>query len=419
MGGASFTRVAGEGFEPTKAMPSDLQSDPFGRSGNLPCSVVHSRSERVKAAQRRSRGTLPNCGSVATVQPIGPRGKIEAAPRDRARLQWTVSQAPQHPVSTPSAQPDAASATAPAATAPPASIDRTGALLGVTAYVLWGAMPLFFPLLQPAGPIEIIAHRVVWSLLFCLLLLVVMRKLPAYRAAFRSRRTVGLLAIAAVLVATNWTVYVYGVLSGHVLDAALGYFINPLVTVLLAVVVLKERLRPAQWVALGIGTAAVIVLTIGVGRLPWIALTLAMSFGLYGLIKNRVGRDVEALPGLAVETTLLFPVSLGYLVFLGATGAGTFATEGAGHALLLASSGVVTALPLLLFSAAARRLPLSLVGMLQYLAPVLQFLVGLLVFNEDMPPARWAGFSLVWLALIILSVDGLRAMRGTRLTVPR
>ena len=231
-----------------------------------------------------------------------------------------MSQAPQHPVNDLSAPPDPSRPGAPGTPGASAPIDRLGVVLGASAYFLWGAMPLFFPLLQPAGPLEIISHRVVWSLLFCLLLLLVMRKLPAYRAVFRVRRTVGLLAIAAVLVATNWTVYVYGVLSGHVLDAALGYFINPLVTVLLAVLVLKERLRPAQWVALGIGTAAVVVLTIGVGRLPWIALTLAASFGLYGLVKNRVGRDVEALPGLAVETTLLFPVALGYLVFLGATG---------------------------------------------------------------------------------------------------
>ena len=334
-----------------------------------------------------------------------------------------MSQAPQHPTNDLSADlsapPEAPGPQAPGTPGAAAPTDRLGVVLGASAYVLWGAMPLFFPLLQPAGPLEIIAHRVVWSLLFCLLLLLVMRKLPAFRAAFRVRRTVGLLAIAAVLVATNWTVYVYGVLSGHVLDAALGYFINPLVTVLLAVLVLKERLRPAQWVALGIGVVAVVVLTIGVGRLPWIALTLAASFGLYGLVKNRVGRDVEALPGLAVETTLLFPVALGYLVLLGATGVGTFAAEGTGHALLLASSGVVTALPLLLFGAAARRLPLSLVGMLQYLAPLLQFLVGLLVFHESMPPARWAGFSLVWLALVVLSVDGLRALRASRLAAPR
>ena len=223
------------------------------------------------------------------------------------------------------------------------------------------------------------------------------------------------LAVAAVLIVTNWTTYVYGVLSGHVLDAALGYFINPLVTVLLAVVVLRERLRPAQWVAVALGAAAVVVISTGVGGLPWVALVLACSFGLYGLVKNRVGRSVGALPGLAVETAVLTPVALGYLLWLGARGDGTFGTEGLGHALLLASAGIVTALPLLLFSSAARRLPLSVVGLLQYLAPVLQFLCGVLVFGEHMPPTRWAGFALVWLALVVLSVDGLRAARATRL----
>jgi len=276
-------------------------------------------------------------------------------------------------------------------------------------------MPLFFPLLAPATPLEIIAHRVVWSLLFCVLLLALTRGLGAFVAALRTPRVVGVLSVAAVLIVTNWTTYVYGVLSGHVLDAALGYFINPLVTVLLAVVVLRERLRPAQWAAIGIGAAAVVVLSTGVGGLPWIALVLAGSFGVYGLVKNRVGRTVAALPGLAVETAVATPFALGYLAWLAATGAGTFATEGVGHALLLASAGIVTALPLLLFSGAARRLPLSVMGLLQYLGPALQFVVGVAVFDEHMPPSRWAGFALVWLALVVLSVDGLRAARATRL----
>ncbi len=297
----------------------------------------------------------------------------------------------------------------------PAPTDRWGLLLGAGAFFLWGAMPLYFPLLEPAAPLEIIAHRVVWSLLFCLVLLAATRQLGGFATALRTPRTLGVLAVAAVLIVTNWTVYVYGVLSGHVLDAALGYFINPLVTVLLAVAVLRERLRPAQWAAVGIGAAAVVVISTGSGGLPWIALVLAASFGLYGLVKNRVGRTVEALPGLAVETAVLTPLALAYLVWLAATGVGTFGAEGAGHALLLASAGVVTALPLLLFSAAARRLPLSVVGLLQYLGPALQFLFGLLVFHEPMSPTRWAGFGLVWLALVVLSVDGLRAARATRL----
>ncbi|WP_425498915.1 EamA family transporter RarD [Oerskovia flava] len=326
-----------------------------------------------------------------------------------------------HPAGSPGSPPPSpqGAASSTSGTAPRGGLDRWGLVTGAGAYVLWGAMPLYFPLLQPAGALEIIAHRIVWSLVVCLLLLAATRHLHAFRSVLRTPRTLGLFAVAGVLIATNWTVYVHGVLTGHVLDAALGYFINPLVTVLLAVVVLGERLRPVQWVAIGVGTVAVVVITLGLGRLPWISLTLAVSFGLYGLVKNRVGRTVHALPGLAVETAVLTPLAVVYLGWLAATGAGTFATEGWGHSLLLASAGLVTALPLLLFSEAARRLPLSIVGMLQYLAPVLQFLVGLLVFGEDMPPARWAGFILVWLALVILTVDGLRHARVTRLAVRR
>lgn len=297
----------------------------------------------------------------------------------------------------------------------PSSPDRWGLPLGLSAFVLWGAMPLFFPLLEPAGPVEIIAHRVVWSLVFCLVLLVATRSVGSFVAVLRSRRTMGALALASLLIVVNWTTYVYAVLSGHVLDAALGYFINPLLTVLLGVLVLRERLRVAQWVALGFGAAAVVVISTGVGGLPWIALVLAGAFGLYSLVKNRVGRDVDALPGLAAETAVATPFALAYLVVLGLTGVGTFTTQGAGHALLLAACGVITGLPLLLFSAAARRLPLSVVGMLQYLTPVLQFLLGLLVFGEHMPPTRWAGFVLVWVALVILSVDGTRQARASRL----
>lgn len=297
-------------------------------------------------------------------------------------------------------------------TRPPsgAPVDRWGLPLGMAAFFIWGGMPLFFPLLSPAGPLEIIAHRVVWSLLFCLVGLAATGGLRAYWTTLRTPRTLVPLAVAAVLIVANWTVYVFGVLSGHVLDAALGYFLNPVLTVLLGVVVLRERLRPAQWVAVGFGVAAVVVLTTGVGGLPWIALTLAVTFGVYGLVKNRVGRTVQALPGLAVETTVAAPFAVAYLVVLGSDGA--FGAHGTGHALLMASSGIITALPLLLFSAAARRLPLSVVGMLQYLGPALQFGFGVLVFHEHMPPVRWVGFGLVWVALVVLTVDGLRAARS-------
>jgi chloramphenicol-sensitive protein RarD len=288
--------------------------------------------------------------------------------------------------------------------------DRWGLPLGVSAYLLWGGMPLFFPLLQPAGAVEVVAHRIVWSLLFCLIALTALRQLGDFRDALRSPRALGTLATASVLIVINWIVYVYAVLTDRVLDAALGYFINPIVTVLLGVLVLRERLRPVQWVAIAFGTAAVVVLSTGLGGLPWISLCLALSFGLYGLVKNRVGRTVPALPGLAVETAVAAPFALAYIVWLG--GSGTFTGHGAGHSLLLLSTGIVTALPLLLFSAAARRLPLSVIGMLQYLAPVIQFLVGLLVFEEHMPAARWAGFLLVWVALVLLTVDGIRQARS-------
>ena len=290
---------------------------------------------------------------------------------------------------------------------------RGGLVAGVAAYLLWGALPLYFPLLEPADPVEIIAHRVVWSLLLCLVLLLATRTWGAFTALLRDGRVLLPLGVAAVLLAVNWLVFVHGVTTGHVVDAALGYFINPLVTVALAVVVLGERLRAVQWVAVGFGAAAVVVITAGYGRLPWIALVLAGSFGTYGLIKSRLGPRVAALPGLAAETALLTPVAVGYLVWLHVVGAGTFAPDL--HGLALVGTGVLTAVPLLLFNSAARRLPLSTVGLLQYLAPVLQLAIGVLVAGEEMPPARWWGFGLVWVALVVLSVDGLRqARRGAR-----
>ena len=296
---------------------------------------------------------------------------------------------------------------------PPTTTNRTGLTLVFGAYVLWGLLPVYFPLLEPSSPLEIIAHRVVWSLVVCALLLAVTRTWRSVRAL--DRRSLGLLALAGVLVAGNWTTYVVGVLSGRTVDAALGYYINPLVTVVLAVVVLRERLRRAQWVAVGLGTAAVVVITAGVGELPWIALVLAVTFGLYGLIKNRVGRSVPAVTSLAVETAFLTPAALAYLLWLGAVGQGTFGAVGTGHALALASAGLVTAIPLLLFGGAARRLPLSVIGLLQYLAPTLQFAIGVLVFGEAMPAARWWGFGLAWVAVVVLTVDGLRHGRTQRL----
>lgn len=279
---------------------------------------------------------------------------------------------------------------------------RRGLGYGAAAYLLWGLFPLFWPLLKPAQPVEILAHRIVWSLLVVLGILAVQRRWRWIAVIVRHPRRLGLLAAAAALIAINWATYIYGVNSGQIVETSLGYFINPLVTVLLGVVALRERLRPIQWAALAIGGAAVLVLALDYGRVPRIALTLAFSFGTYGLIKKVISMD--AVQSLTVETAALFVPALGYLVFIGG---GTLADSGAGHLALLASAGVVTAIPLLFFGAAARRLPLSTIGLLQYLAPGLQFLLGVAVFGEPMPPSRLVGFALVWVALIVLTAEGL------------
>ena len=286
-----------------------------------------------------------------------------------------------------------------------------GLAAGIAAYALWGVFPLYFPLLEPAGAVEIIAHRIVWSLVVCLAILAGTRTWAAFGALWHKPRTLLLLGVAAAFLAVNWLVYVFAVNSGHTVDASLGYFINPLFTVLLAVAFLGERLRPVQWTALGLGTAAVVVIALGHGTFPWIALALAASFGMYGFIKSRVGGHVEVASGLATETALVAPLALGYWVWLSAAGRSTFGAHGAWHAVALVSAGVVTAVPLLLFGTATRRLPLSVVGLLQYLTPVLQFLIGVAVQHETMSATRWAGFALVWVALVVLVVDGLHHRR--------
>ena len=287
---------------------------------------------------------------------------------------------------------------------------RTGIAAGLGAYGLWGLFPLYFPLLEPAGGVEIVAHRVLWSLLFVALLLTVLRRWGQVAAVLRDRRSLLVLAAAAVLIAVNWLVFVYGVNSGHVVETSLGYFINPLVSVLLGVVFFAERLRPLQWVAVGIAAVAVVVLTLDYGHPPWIALALALSFGTYGLMKKLV--RVEAVPGLFVETAWVAVPALAFLLVLQARGEGSFGAHGAGHALLLVSSGAATAVPLLLFAGATRRIPLSTVGLLQYVTPLMQLSIGVFVDGEPMPPARLAGFAIVWLALVVFTVDSLRTARS-------
>jgi chloramphenicol-sensitive protein RarD len=286
-----------------------------------------------------------------------------------------------------------------------------GTLQGAGAYALWGVFPLYFHLLLPAGAVEVVVHRVVWSLLVCLLAVALLRDTGWVRPLLRAPRSMLTLAIAAAVIALNWGVYVYAVNSGHVVEAALGYFINPLVTVLAGVVLLNERLRRLQWAAVGLGLVAVVVLTVDYGRPPWIALVLAVSFATYGLMKNKVGVGLGALASLTSETLLLAPFALAALVWLELAGHGTFATEAPGHALLLVSTGVATAGPLLLFAAAARRVPLTTIGLLQFMTPVLQLLCGVVLLGERVPPSRWVGFGVVWLALVLLSWDSLRTAR--------
>jgi chloramphenicol-sensitive protein RarD len=292
---------------------------------------------------------------------------------------------------------------------------RRGVLFGAAAYTMWGLFPLYWPLLKPSGAVEILAHRMAWSLVAVLVVLAVRRHWSWMRELLKEPRKLALLTLAAVIVTVNWGVYIYAVNAGQVVEGALGYFINPLISVLFGVVLLKERLRPLQWVAVGFGTLAVLVLTIDYGRPPWIALTLAVSFGLYGLVKKQA--NVGAAESLTVETLVLLAPALAYILYLGQTGQSTFGTEGLGHATLLIGAGAITAVPLLCFTAAAIRVPLSTIGLLQYIAPVLQFLCGVLVAKETMPASRWIGFSIVWLALAVFTYDSIRTARATRAAI--
>jgi len=293
---------------------------------------------------------------------------------------------------------------------------RRGLLFGITAYGLWGVLPLYWTLLEPAGAVEIIAHRILWSMITMGLLVVVLRRTSQLRAILTHRRTLGLLVSAALVITVNWVVYVYGVNNEMVVETSLGYFINPLVTVLMGVLLLGERLRPLQWGAIGVASIAVVVLTIDYGRLPYVALVLAFSFGTYGLLKKTA--DVGAVESLAVETTVVAPLAAAYVAWLVATGDSSFGTEGASHAALLVSTGIITAIPLICFGAAAIRVPLTTLGLLQYLAPTLQLVLGVFVMDEAMPASRWVGFVLVWIALVIFTVEATNhRRRQLRLTV--
>jgi chloramphenicol-sensitive protein RarD len=291
----------------------------------------------------------------------------------------------------------------------PKPVRRSGLLYGLGAYGSWGLFPAFFPLLKPAGAFEVLAHRIVWSLVFMVAVLAVVRRLGDIRAI--SGRVWVLLICASVLISINWGIYVYAVNNGHVVDAALGYFINPLFSVALGVLIFRERVNRAQTVALVIAVAAVLVLAVEVGAPPVIALALAVSFGLYGAVKKVVPVDPRISVGL--EAAIAAPFAIGYIAVLQLTGHGNFTNHGGGHIALMMLSGVFTAIPLLLFATAAQRLPLVTMGLLQYLTPALQMSWGVVVGHEPMPPARWLGFAMIWVALAVFSADALLRARKT------
>ncbi|GAB3753587.1 EamA family transporter RarD [Microlunatus parietis] len=288
---------------------------------------------------------------------------------------------------------------------------RRGTFYGLGAYGLWGLFPAFWPLVGRAGSLELLAHRVFWSFLVSVLLWLIMVPRGSLRPMLDGRKLL-LLAAAAAVISVNWGVFIWAATHGHVVETALGYYINPILSILFGVVLLSERLAPIQWVCVGLAAVAVIVLGFDYGRPPWVALVLAVSFAVYGLLKKKI--NAGAVETLTIESAYLVPIALGYLIFLQVTGGLTFGHLGWGHTLLLVASGPITALPLLLFAAAATRVPLSTLGLLQYLAPTLQFLLGVTYFGELMSVGRWIGFGLVWLALMLLTTYGLLRARRRR-----
>lgn len=301
----------------------------------------------------------------------------------------------------------------------PRSPQTAGAVYAGGAYLIWGVLPLYFLLLVPTGPWELVAWRVLLSFVFCLILLTVMRGWSALGAIVRQPRLLGWTALAGVLIYINWQVFVIATLSDHIVETSLGYFINPITTVLLGVFVLRERIRPLQWAAIGIASLAVLVIVFAYGSFPWIALSLTASFGVYGLVKKRIGAAVDAVSGLTLESFWLIPVALVQLILVAQTTGVTLGAAGPTHAALLAFAGVATAVPLLLFAAGARRIGLTVIGMLQFITPVMQFIVGAVFRGEPMPLERWIGFTIVWIAIAVFLVDLLReGRRGPRTAAP-
>ena len=288
------------------------------------------------------------------------------------------------------------------------SKSKLGLLFGFSAYSLWGIFPLYWPLLEPANPLEIVSHRAVWTLVFCFIVLAATHALKSTLATLKRPLVAAKLFISSLLVSVNWLVYIWATNNGHVVEASLGYYINPLIIISFGVIFLKEKMRKLQWAAVAIASIGVLVLTLDYGRLPWIALTLAVSWGSYGLVKKQLG--LGALEGLAIETFISGFFYLGYLIYLGSQGTGQFGQQW-GLTLLLMSAGAITAIPLLLFNGSTNRLPFTTIGLLQYITPTLQFSIGVWVLNEDMPTARWIGFLIIWAALVTLAFDLVKSSR--------
>jgi chloramphenicol-sensitive protein RarD len=287
--------------------------------------------------------------------------------------------------------------------------NKLGLLFGISAYSLWGLFPLYWPLLEPASALEIVSHRAVWTLVFCIIVIFVTKTLKETLTTFRRPKVVAKLFVTSILISINWLVYIWAANNGHVVEASLGYYINPLITIGFGVFLLKEKLRALQWFSVSVATVGVSVLTIAYGRLPWIAIALALSWGSYGLMKKQLG--LGALEGIAIETFISAFFYLAYLVFLGNQGIGQFGNSW-GLTLLLMSAGAATAIPLLLFNGAANRLPFTTIGLLQYITPTLQFSCGVWIYHEEMPLSRWIGFFIIWVALIALAADLIRSNRS-------
>ena len=281
-------------------------------------------------------------------------------------------------------------------------------MYGVAAYSLWGAFPLYWILLEPANPLEIVSHRAVWTLVFCFIVLAATKALKSTLETLKRPKVAVKLFLSSLLVSINWLVYIWATNNEHVVEASLGYYINPLIIIGFGVIFLKEKMRGLQWAAVTIASIGVLILTLDYGRLPWIALTLAVSWGSYGLVKKQLG--LGALEGLAIETFISSFFYLAYLIYIGNQGTGQFG-QGWGLTLLLMSAGAITAIPLLLFNGSTNRLPFTTIGLLQYITPTLQFSIGVWVLNEDMPTARWIGFLIIWAALVALTLDLVKSSR--------